>query len=52
VAEVDTWEHFMHGEMHDPAASTPEDLAQLHVLLNQAGSNELEMLMQQEKQKE
>ncbi len=49
VAEVDTWEHFMHGEIHDLASNTPEDLAQLHVLLNQSGSGELEMLMQQEK---
>lgn len=52
VAEVDTWEHFMHGEtdLSDPAPS--DELAQLRTLLNQSGSGEMEMLMQQEQQME
>ncbi|HEY0752716.1 MAG TPA: hypothetical protein VGD98_01960 [Ktedonobacteraceae bacterium] len=52
VAEVDTWEHFMHGEINLPDSPTPTESAQLHVLLNHSGSNEMEMLMHQEQQKE
>lgn len=52
VAEVDTWEHFMHGETTAADSTTPEELIQLHILLNQSGSNEMEMLMQQEKKAE
>jgi hypothetical protein len=50
VAEVDTWEHFMHGEngLDDPA--TPEELARLHALLNQDDTDG--MLMRQEQQME
>ncbi len=52
VADVDTWEHFMHGETDLPDPATPEELAHLHVLLNQSGSSEMEMLMHQDKQME
>ena len=52
IAEVDTWEHFMHGEanLNDPA--TPEELAQLHALLDASDAEEIEMLMHQEQQAE
>lgn len=52
VAEVDTWEHFMHGET-SPAAFTPSDeLEQLRTMLDQSGSGAMEMMMQQERQRE
>ena len=52
VAEVDTWEHFMHGEANLTDPATPEELAQLHALLNQSSPDEMEMLMQQEQRME
>src|SRR5258707_261652 len=52
VAEVDTWEHYMHGEANLNNSSTSAELAQLHALLNQSGSIEMEMLMHQEHQAE
>ena len=52
VAEVDTWEHFMHSEDHFTDPATPDELAHLHALLNQPDSGEMEMLMHQEQQTE
>jgi hypothetical protein len=52
VAEVDTWDHFMHGEINLPDPATPEELTQLHALLDHSGSMQLEMLMRQEQQTE
>ncbi|MGH2479418.1 MAG: hypothetical protein ACRDHW_07170 [Ktedonobacteraceae bacterium] len=54
VAEVDTWEHFMHEEMHVSHATTSDDLAQLRALLDAPRSSEMEMemVMRQEPQKE
>jgi len=52
VAEVDTWEHFMHGETHFSDPATSEGLLQLHILSNQSGVNEMEILLQQEQQAE
>jgi hypothetical protein len=52
VAEVDTWEHFMHEEadLSDPAM--PDGLSQLHIVLNQSDSGDMEMLMRQKQQME
>lgn len=52
VAEVDTWEHFMHGETNLPDPTGAEELPQLHVLLNQSDAQVMEMLMRQEQKKE
>jgi len=52
VAEVDTWEHFMHGEANLTDPATPDELAHLHTLLNQSDGGEMEMLMHQEQQTE
>jgi hypothetical protein len=52
VAEVDTWEHFMHEGNHDFSPSTLDELAQLRSLLNESDSSEIEIVMRQEQQKE
>lgn len=52
VAEVDTWDHFMQEEVSVPYATTSNELAQLHALLDASSSVEMEMMMHQEKQKE
>lgn len=52
VAEVDTWESFMHGEMHTPDPATFDELAQLRALLNDTESGQIEMVMRQDGQKE
>lgn len=52
VAEVDTWEHFMHEESHDFSPSTLDELAQLRSLLDESNPSEIEMVMRQEQQKE
>jgi len=51
VAEVDTWEHFMHEETRsDP--SVLDELARLRSLLNESSPGEMEMVVRQEQQKE
>ncbi|HEU5375992.1 MAG TPA: hypothetical protein VFV38_11170 [Ktedonobacteraceae bacterium] len=52
VAEVDTWEHFMHEETRSPDPSTFEELVRLRALLNEAEPGEIEMVMRQEPQKD
>ena len=52
VAEVDTWENFMHEESHATDPTTPDELAQLRALLNESEGSEIEMVMHQEQQKE
>ncbi len=52
VAEVDTWEHFMHEEEHSTDPATLDELAQLRSMLNESGSSEIEMMIRQEQQKE
>lgn len=51
IAEVDTWEHFMHGEMHATDPTTLDELAQLRSLLNESEASEMGMVMHQEMQK-
>jgi hypothetical protein len=50
IAEVDTWEHFMHEDARfdDPIVS--DELAQLHSLQNTSSGNEMHMIMRQEQQ--
>jgi hypothetical protein len=52
VAEVETWENFMHEETHATDPATPDELAQLRALLNESEGSEIEMVMHQEQQKE
>ncbi len=52
VAEIDTWEHFMHGEAQNPDPATADELAHLRALLDQADPGDLEMLIHQEQQME
>jgi hypothetical protein len=52
VAEVDTWEHFMHGESNPIDPATAAELAQFRALLDQSDPEEMEMLMHQEQQAE
>jgi len=52
VAEVETWENFMHEETHATDPETPDELAQLRALLNESEGSEIEMVMHQEQQKE
>jgi len=52
VAEVDTWEHFMHEEANLSDPATPDGLSQLHIVLNQSDSGDMGMLMRQEQQME
>lgn len=52
VAEVDTWEHFMHEEAHAVDPTTLDELAKLRSLLNESSSSEIEMIMRTESQKE
>lgn len=51
IAEVDTWEHFMHGETQTPDPATLDELAQLRSLLNESDASEIGMVMHQEMQK-
>ena len=52
VAEVDTWEHFMHEEEHTGDSMTLDEIAKLRSLLNESGSSEIEMITRTESQKE
>jgi hypothetical protein len=52
VAEVDTWDNFMHSEPLSSNPATSDELAQLRALLNASDAGEIEMVMQQEQQKE
>jgi membrane protein implicated in regulation of membrane protease activity len=52
VAEVDTWEHFMHEEAHTADSMTLDEMAKLRALLNESGPSEIEMIMRTESQKE
>ncbi len=52
IAEVDTWEHFMHGETHAADPATLDELAQLRSLLSESDASEIQMVMRQEQQKE
>lgn len=51
VAEVDTWEHFMHEEAHTTNPSTLDELQQLRSLLDTASPAEMEIFIQQDQQK-
>jgi hypothetical protein len=48
VAEVDTWEHFMHEQGHAPDQDTFDELAQLRSLLNESQASEIDVVMRQE----
>lgn len=52
VAEVDTWEHFMHGETHPTDPALLDELNQLRSLLNESEESEIQMVIRQEHQKE
>lgn len=52
VAEVDTWEHFMHGETNFADPATPAELEQFRTQLAQADSDELHIFMHQEQRME
>jgi len=52
IAEVDTWEHFMHGETNSADFTPSDELEQLRTSLNQSGFGEMEIMMQQERQME
>ena len=52
VAEVDTWEHFMHDDAYTADSATFDELAQLRSLLNESDGSEIHMVMRQEQQKE
>ncbi len=52
VAEVDTWEHFMHEEAHTVDSTTLDEMAKLRSLLNESSPSEIEMIMRTESQKE
>jgi len=52
VAEVDTWEHFMHGETNSADFTPSDELEQLRTMLDQSSSGEMEMMMQQERRME
>lgn len=52
IAEVDTWEHFMHDEVNSTHPTSSDELAQLRTLLDASNSSEMEMVMRQEPQKE
>lgn len=52
VAEVDTWEHFMHEEVISSQTTATGEQAPLRTLLNTSGSLEMEMLMHQQPQQE
>lgn len=51
IAEVDTWEHFMHEETHTADPATLDELVQLRSLLNESDTGEIGMVMHQEMQK-
>lgn len=48
VAEVDTWEHFMHEEKGVPDQDAFDELARLRSLLNESDVSEISMVMHQE----
>jgi hypothetical protein len=50
IAEVDTWEHFMHEEGRFPDPDAFDELAQLRSLLNESEVGEIGMVMHQEVQ--
>lgn len=50
IAEVDTWEHFMHEERCSPDLDTLDELTQLRSLLNESGASEIGIVMHQEAQ--
>ena len=52
VAEVDTWEHFMHEEGQAAHSASLDELAQLRSLLDEASPGDVEMVIRQEQQKE
>lgn len=52
IAEVDTWEHFMHEEANFPDPAALDELTQLRSLLKESNPSQIEMVMRQEKQKE
>lgn len=52
VAEVDTWENFMHVEAASSDSTTSDEMDTLRSLLNDNGSSEMEILIQQERKKE
>lgn len=52
VAEVDTWEHFMHEEVTSSQTTAAGEQAPLRTLLNTSGSLEMEMFMHQQPQQE
>lgn len=52
VAEVDTWEHFMHEGSHSFNSSTLDELDQLKTSLDDLDSLEAEMVIHQEQQRE
>ena len=52
IAEVDTWEHFMHEEASVAYPTPSNELAQLRALLDESSPSEMEMVMRQEPQKE
>ena len=52
VAEVDTWEHFMHEEVNVAHPAPSDELARLRALLDRTDPVEMEMVMRQEPQKE
>ncbi len=52
IAEVDTWEHFMHEEVGVAHPVPADELVQLRALLDAPSPTEMEMVMHQEPQKE
>lgn len=52
VAEVDTWEHFMHEEGNASPKPTSDELTELRAVLDASNPLTMEMLMHQESQKE
>jgi hypothetical protein len=50
IAEVDTWEHFMHDESRSPDPDAFDELTQLRSLLNESEASEIGMVMHQEVQ--
>ncbi len=52
VAEVDTWDNFMHSEPLSSNPATSDELDQLRALLSASDAGEIKMVMHQEQQKE
>lgn len=50
IAEVDTWEHFMHEERRSSDPDAFDELTHLRALLNESGTGEIGMVMRQETQ--